>query len=61
MLSPSRKSHRKVFVGACDDMLGIMDVENELPAAAEGMSRSKMEQIDKVIARILQKSRRKVE
>ena len=60
MLNPNIVSCR-IFSEKLDEMSNVIGFENELSISAEFMSRSKIEQIDKYIVHMLQKSRRKLE
>ena len=61
MLNPNRKSDREVFAETFDEIPNVIDAENELQKAFESNNVSRIEWIDKGIARMLQKSGKKVE
>ena len=61
MLNPNRKSHIEVVSKTCDQILNMIDVENQLKTSFESNKRLRIEQMDKFIAHVFQKARKKVE
>jgi len=61
MLNPSRHSHRDKFAQILEYQLNICNLENNLNDIREHLTHYKIEQIDMIIMRILNISRKKVE
>ena len=61
MLNHNKRNHRQIFVETCEELLNVFPIENELNYVEMHKDRAKMEQVDKDITFLLQKSRSKVE
>ena len=60
MLNPNRKSNRDFFAETRNEILNVIDVENWFYVALECKKTPRIQKIDKDVARMLQKDRKKV-